>query len=313
MKDVKCSKCGSKQVIKKGKRKQHFERVQVYYCKSCGRSFIDRTFKHGMYPARVVYTAINYYNLGYSLESTSVLVNKKFKVKTSKTTVYSWVKKFQDICPISPLRNKLTDCGGTLFTKRFEHENLEYVFMYHKYKLDAFVREKFPHLLDYIVRFEEGCPDEFFEIGERCSKPRFNVDVNVRSKVNLACKMASFAIQAAKDNRERHDLVEQFMIINDKATVACEVPVWYWEKSIDSGFTGHIDILQVRRDKAYILDYKPDASKDKKAPQQLYHYAVALSFRAKIPFESIRCAWFDEKSYYEFSLAEVDATLIKNK
>jgi len=69
----------------------------------------------------------------------------------------------------------------------------------------------------------------------------------------------------------------------------------------------------VRRGNVYILDYKPGASKDKKASQQLYHYAIALSFRAKMPFECIRCAWFDDESYYEFSPAEADATLIKKK
>ena len=63
----------------------------------------------------------------------------------------------------------------------------------------------------------------------------------------------------------------------------------------------------------YILDYKPGVSRDKKAPQQLYHYAVALSFRAKIPFERIRCAWFDEKSYFEYSPIDADVTLIKKK
>jgi hypothetical protein len=41
-------------------------------------------------------------------------------------------------------------------------------------------------------------------------------------------------------------MVETFMLINDKATIACEVPVWYWEKEIYNGVTGHIDMLQVR-------------------------------------------------------------------
>ena len=36
------------------------------------------------------------------------------------------------------------------------------------------------------------------------------------------------------------------MLINDKATIACEVPVWHWEKEIYKGVTGHIDMLQVR-------------------------------------------------------------------
>jgi len=313
MKTIKCPRCGSKHVIKKGRRKQHFEIIQIYQCKECERRFVMKPLEHKMYPTKVIYNAINYYNLGYSLNEVSKLVNKNFKLKTGKSTVHLWIKEFQSLSPISYLRNNFSNYDNVLCTKRFEHENLEYVFMYHKYKLDAFVRERFPDLADYIVRFEERCPDVFFEIGERCSRPRFSVDIRVRKTVNLACKMASFAVQAARDNRERHELIERFMIINDKATVACEVPVWYWEKSINNGVTGHIDILQVRRGNVYILDYKPGASKDRKASQQLYHYAIALSFRAKIPFERIRCAWFDDESYYEFSPAEADATLIKKK
>ena len=81
---------------------------------------------------------------------------------------------------------------------------------------------------------------------------------------------------------------------------------------IDNGITGHIDILQVRNNFVYILDYKPHASKDKKAASQLYHYAVALSFRAKVPFEHIRCGWFDSQSYFEFSPKDAKASLIKN-
>ena len=198
-----------------------------------------------------------------------------------------------------------------MFTKRFEHENLDYVFMYHKYKLDVLVRKQFPGLMRYITRFEKGCPDVFFEVGERCSKPSFETTAKFRKSKNLACKMAGFAVQGAKDNRERHKMVENFMLINDKATIACEIPVWYWNKKLDVGITGHIDILQVRNNLVYILDYKPDASKDKKAPWQLYHYASALSFRTKIPLENLRCAWFDENVYYEYSPAQADVKPIK--
>ena len=309
--NIKCPKCYSKNVIKKGKRKRNFGSVQAYYCKKCSRGFVDKTFKHRTYPTKVVFNALNYYNLGHRLYQTSKFINKKFKVKTGKTTVYSWIKKLQKFRLVSTLRDNFSDYNDVLFTKRFEHENLEYEFMYHKYKLAVFVRDQFPGLADYIARFENGCPDVFFEVGERCSQPKYRVDAHVTCKKNLACLLADFAVQSAKDNRKRHNMVEQLMVTTDKATVACEVPVWYWEKSIDDGVTGHIDILQVRKNNVYILDYKPGASKDKKALQQLYHYAVALTFRAKIPFECIKCAWFDEESYFEYSPNEADVKLIK--
>ena len=312
---MKCPGCKSKKVIKRGRRKGKFGSEQLYYCKDCGRRFADRSLEHKMYPARVIYNALNYYNLGYTLDESSRLVNKKYKVKTGRSTIYSWVNEFQTICPISTLRESFLggSYGDVLFTKSFEHENLDYEFMYHKYKLDVFVREKFPGLAKHITRFERGCPDVFFEVGERCSKPSFEAAAKVRRASNLACKMAGFAVQAAMSNLERHKLVERFMIVNDKATVACEIPVWYWEKSMDTGITGHIDILQVRNDLVYILDYKPGASKDRKAPWQLYHYASALSFRTRVPLKDIRCAWFDEESYYEYSPIEANITPVKRK
>ena len=309
---MKCPKCRSEHIVKRGKRKQHFGGIQTYQCKDCGRRFEDKSLPNKMYPARVIYTAINHYNQGYTLEKTSRIVNRTFKVKTSKSTVHLWIQEFQYLCPIASLRRSFLSYDDVLFTKRFEHENLDYEFMYHKYKLDVLVRDRFPGLAKYITRFEKGCPDVFFEVGERCSKPNFEVEVKAKKKTNLACRMAEFAVQAARNNYERHKMVERFMLINDKATIACEVPVWYWEKKIDNGITGHIDIVQVRNNLVYILDYKPGASKDKKAPWQLYHYALALSFRTKIPLRNIRCAWFDKESYHEYSPSQADAQLMKN-
>lgn len=264
-----------------------------------------------MYPPRVIYNAINYYNLGYTLDETSKLVNKQFKVKTGKSIVHLWIKEFQDLCPITTMRKRFSGSANVLFTKSFEHENLDYEFMYHKYKLDILAKERFPSLASYITGFEKGCPNVFFEVGERCSKPMSEVQVKAKKNVNLACRMAAFAVQAAIDNRERHKVVETFMVINDKVTIAREIPVWYWEKNIDNGVTGHIDMIQVRNDLVYILDYKPSASREKKAPWQLYYYALALSFRTKIPLKSMRCAWFDETVYYEYSPTEASAAPFK--
>lgn len=308
---MKCPECESKHIVKRGKRKQNFRIVQIYQCKECKRRFVIKPLGHKMYPIRIICSAINYYNLGHTLDETSKLLNKNFKVKTSRSIVHLWIKEFQSLCPISSMRKSFSDYEDVLFTKKFEHENLDYEFMYHRHKLDTIVKGSYPGLIRYITGFEKGCPDVFFEVGERCSKPMFEVQVMAKKRVNLACKMAGFAAQAARDNRERHKLVETFMLINDKATIACEVPVWYWDKNIDVGITGHIDMIQVRNNLVYILDYKPDAAKDKKAPRQLYHYAVALSFRTKIPLKSMRCVWFDKHSYFEYSPTEADVTLVK--
>ena len=308
---MRCPECGSKNVIKKGKRKTRYGIKQRYLCKDCNRRFTDNAIRHKIYSPRVIYNAINYYDMGDNIREVSKRINKTFKIKTSKSIVHTWIHEFQDLCPISTVRDSFSEYESVAFTKSFEHENLDYEFMYHQYKLDNLARDKFPGLFRYVKRFEKGCPDVFFEVGERCSKPIFEVKVTAKKKTNLACRMAGFAVQAAKNNYERHKMVETFMLINDKATVACEIPVWYWEKNVDNGVTGHIDVLQVRNDKVYILDYKPGAGKDKKAAGQLYHYALALSFRTRIPLKQFRCAWFDQEYYFEYDPTKADVKPIE--
>lgn len=62
-----------------------------------------------------------------------------------------------------------------------------------------------------------------------------------------------------------------------------------------------------------MLDYKPAAAKENemKVASQLYQYALGLSFRIGIPLKMMRCAWFDEQVYYEFSPVEAKVTGIK--
>ena len=63
--------------------------------------------------------------------------------------------------------------------------------------------------------------------------------------------------------------------------------------------TGHIDIFQVRNGVIYILDYKPQAKKEKPI-EQLTLYALALSRLSGLRLYHFKCAWFDDKNYYEF-------------
>jgi ATP-dependent exoDNAse (exonuclease V) beta subunit len=64
-------------------------------------------------------------------------------------------------------------------------------------------------------------------------------------------------------------------------------------------YTGHIDIVQIRNGQVHILDYKPDA-KHVKPIEQLMIYALALARRSHMLLYHFRCAWFDDRNYYEF-------------
>ncbi len=63
--------------------------------------------------------------------------------------------------------------------------------------------------------------------------------------------------------------------------------------------TGHIDFLQIRNGSVHILDYKGCAAKERPI-EQLTLYALALSRLTGLRLFYFKCAWFDEKDYFEF-------------
>jgi hypothetical protein len=63
--------------------------------------------------------------------------------------------------------------------------------------------------------------------------------------------------------------------------------------------TGHIDFVQIRNGQVHILDYKPNAAKERPI-EQLTIYALALSRLTGLKVFNFKCAWFDEKDYFEF-------------
>ena len=126
--------------------------------------------------------------------------------------------------------------------------------------------------------------------------------------------MAKTALRGISNNRMRHPAVQDFMLEQDSSTIACEVPVYLapWEIPLQRRFgkygrslSGHIDILQVREDKIWILDYKPNARYNVQSYMtQVFLYRICLSARTGIPSERIGIAYFDDKDYYEVNTAK---------
>ncbi len=299
-----CPKCKNKEIIRFGWQ----EGKQIYFCKDCKKKFRTNRLKNKTYSPKIITNAITYYNLGNTLNDTVKLINMRFKVKISKSCIHKWIKEFSDICSYWKLRSEIIkkytirNKGDVLESFSFNHSGLTYNFMFHKPKL-GFMCSRFGSLVNYLTTMKEICPSDFFKEDERCSQLQVDIIIKKEGKYNQACKLADLALRACYKNCERHNFVENFMLINDSSTIACEVPVWFWEKNYDLGICGHIDLLQIRQNKIYILDFKPGASKEKekKVASQLYFYASGLSFRTKIPLNLFRCAWFDENVYYEFN------------
>ena len=151
---------------------------------------------------------------------------------------------------------------------------------------------------------------------QRASQIKFShLKIEAKSKNNLACKLASLALNLAASNKERHQKIQDFFLINDSTTIATEIPIYLtnWDAGYyrnEKGFifllnnyktpiTGHIDILQIRNGLIHILDYKPEANKIQLV-EQLTIYAMALSRKLNLPLYHFKCAWFDESNYFEF-------------
>ena len=118
-------------------------------------------------------------------------------------------------------------------------------------------------------------------------------------KQNAATDAAALIIPAVGNNKLRHETLQHFMLANDSATVAIEIPIWLDEDDIaaleqqhgiqltphvgsaDRTITGHIDFLQVRNGAVYILDYKPDAQKNKPIARDLRARPDAASTRSQ--------------------------------
>ena len=319
---IQCLKCASTAIVKKGIRKNKLQILQQYQCKECNYIFTKNPSKNTTYPIKIILNAISSYNLGRTLQQTK----ENLHIEAALPTISSWLNKYKDICTFERLRNeavKLYQPKDIIFKKSLNHIQ-PYTFKYNKAKLDILLKEnpQFTKLKDYIEKISaKEFPHHIFTYPnqnnrQRASQLKFNhLKIISASKSNQANKLAKLALNLAKDNKQRHNAIQDFMLINDSTTIAVEVPVYLtnWDAGYyrnQKGFifplnnyttpiTGHIDILQVRNGLLHILDYKPDANKINPI-EQLTIYALALSRKLNLPLYYFKCAWFDENNYFEF-------------
>lgn len=320
-----CIYCNSKNIIKKGKRSNKFQTLQKYFCKSCNKNFILSNIKNKTYLSYVILDAISYYNLGNTLKDCSVYINKKYNLNLSQQTISSWLKKYKEKVPYFRIRKqcKKLYIKNIIFKKRLLHQQL-YLFQYHKAKLDLLANEKYLKIKQYLQKiptnqfphyiFENNITNNLAQLS-RISKLKIDkLPIQKIQKNNYANILAKLALNLAKTNRDRHLAIQKFMLINDTVTIATEIPVYltndditYFKnknfiinlKDYKTPIIGHIDILQIRNNLIYILDYKPNSSKIQ-AIEQLTLYALSLASRTQLPLSYFKCGWFDENNYYEF-------------
>lgn len=341
---MRCPFCNSAKVKKQGKRKSKLQTIQKYLCKKCSKYFSDNAKRilNKTYPANIILNSVSLYNLGNSQQKVSKLIAQRYKTIVPQRTISEWINNYKDICTFNKMRKQaimLYSPGEIVETHTFMHNNLPYKFQIHRAKLKLlFNSELYNNKFSDNKKFEKPIisylkkiptrefPHHIFrpktesETGtrgklERSSQLKFETLEFVKlQKQNSANKLVGLALNLAQTNKQRHQSVQDFMLINDSTTIATEIPVYLTKYDIryflKRGFhiplenqqtpiTGHIDLLQIRNNLIHILDYKPGA--DKTNPiNQLTIYALALASRFQIPLKSFKCAWFDENNYYEF-------------
>jgi len=339
---IKCKNCNSSNIIKKGIKKKKLQSIQRYFCKDCGSIFTLSTAK-STYPIQTILKAVSLYNLGYNLGQVSKVTKSRNKIEVPTSTISSWLNQHKSICTFARLRNQAVKLYSPkeIIKKQTLNHIQPYTFKYHKAKLELLFKNKlynnqftnlskfyqplknylekiptnkFPH---HIFKQNQGCPNAVIakiknidnkNNEQRASKLKFNhLKITHLSKNNLANKLTSLALNLAKSNKQRHEAVQNFMLINDSTTIATEIPVYLTQDDITyfisrkftlplenqpTPITGHIDILQVRNGLIHILDYKPEA-KTQSPIEQLTIYALAVASKTKLALSDFKCAWFD--------------------
>ena len=115
-----------------------------------------------------------------------------------------------------------------------------YRFRYHRAKtilmLDEFKNRALTPLKDYLDNITAETPHQYFQDGERMSEIRSKfdkADMIVKSKFNYANRLTAFVLQSIPENKERHEILQRFMIANDSCTVATEVPVYIRREDVE--------------------------------------------------------------------------------
>jgi transposase-like protein len=342
-----CPSCNSTKVGPKGMRAKKLETIRLYRCKACGRTFTPgpRAMRNKTYPLNEILEAFTIYNRGNSLEDTSRRLSSRYSHPVNPATISRWLTAHPGLTTYRRLRAsglRLFKPPQIIRAIKLYHRQV-YEFAYHRAKL-AFLRNgtlddrrsgdtRFAPLADFLDRVAHTRPDDLFrrEDGARCSQlpPGFLAldRLTVFEKQNIATDTAALIIPSVGSNHDRHPKLQRFMLANDSATLAVEVPIWLVEDDIaaledmygvaivakepihaarpDRGhkprfITGHIDFLQARNGAIHILDYKPDARTNKPIAQ-LSVYALALTRLVPgLKLFDIRCAWFNENCYNEF-------------
>ena len=245
-----CPRCRAKDVIKKGMRTTRHEARQRWGCNRCGHTFTNLVTKHSRYPVKVIMEAIGRYNLGYSARETVRYLTRRFGIRVPEKTFRLWYTAHKSICTYHTIRELIKHRiePAALIEKHYLQHHQVYLYTLHHGKLDLLFtypyHRSYEPLRDYLAAvIHHNFPHHLLTPDDpvRSSTYPVRLSAHVTRKANDATKLATLALQIAPSNKQRHETLQRFMLLNDSATIAVEVPIYLTPEDFayfqDRGFT----------------------------------------------------------------------------
>ena len=123
-----CPKCQCEHTIKKGKRRNRLQTLQVYECSECLHRFTaGDAGKNKTYPLKTILEALSTFNLGYSLTETQQQLRRRFHREIPERTISSWLTEHKALATyhrLRPTAKKLYGPAAIIRTVNLEHQQV---------------------------------------------------------------------------------------------------------------------------------------------------------------------------------------------
>ena len=188
---------------------------------------------------------------------------------------------------------------GDLMTRRFTKDRGGYNIPY-TFKAYSGALHEPSKLSQY---FKEIFINGYTSLDISCSNSGIKYECEFEEVTSILTDYAEAAEWKGK-GREQHDIMQDYLIWNDDKTVAVEIPVYDDRYNI----SGHIDIIRIVNKRVQIVDFKPNAKKEKheKVGSQLSLYRELLSYNTGIDEKNIDCYFYDDVACYKLISSVVD-------
>ena len=92
---MKCPKCKSSDIVKRGKRFNKLSTKQLYLCNKCGRKFVEHDgFERMRHDKKIIARAIHMHIDGFSLYKTQYHLSQHDGVDVTRKTISDWTQKY---------------------------------------------------------------------------------------------------------------------------------------------------------------------------------------------------------------------------